>query len=186
MSVMSGMLTENERATALAELEVSSQRFKAVVAAVPEDRWNLSTSPDIWAPAGVAEHIIVTDSVVARLLNSVLPASEPRELTDDHRRLDDLILSRVPDRSPGRPRIQAPEFVQPKGRFATREAALEAFWKGRGRLVEFVRTCEAPLRLQTAPHPVFGMIDGYQWILFTAAHTQRHCAQLEEAWQVSE
>jgi hypothetical protein len=35
------------------------------------------------------------------------------------------------------------------------------------------------LRDWFAPHPFAGIIDGYQWILFLAAHTDRHAEQIE-------
>ena len=33
-------------------------------------------------------------------------------------------------------------------------------------------------RFTFVPHPVFGLMDGLQWVLFAAAHTERHRAQL--------
>jgi hypothetical protein len=29
-----------------------------------------------------------------------------------------------------------------------------------------------------APHPTFGLLDGCQWLLYLAAHTERHLVQL--------
>ena len=43
-----------------------------------------------------------------------------------------------------------------------------------------MRETSDALRDRFAPHPFAGMIDGYQWILFLAAHTDRHAAQIEE------
>ena len=43
-----------------------------------------------------------------------------------------------------------------------------------------MRETSEPLRDRFAPHPFAGMIDGYQWVLFLAAHTDRHAAQIEE------
>jgi hypothetical protein len=34
------------------------------------------------------------------------------------------------------------------------------------------------LRAIGTPHPVFGLLDGVQWLLFAGAHTERHRAQL--------
>jgi hypothetical protein len=34
------------------------------------------------------------------------------------------------------------------------------------------------LRGVAVPHPVFGLLDGVQWLFFAAAHTERHRAQL--------
>jgi hypothetical protein len=43
-------------------------------------------------------------------------------------------------------------------------------------------TLDAPLlRGRVWPHPLFGLWDGYQWLLATAAHTERHIQQIREA-----
>ncbi len=38
----------------------------------------------------------------------------------------------------------------------------------------------SPLRERFAPHPFAGVLDGHQWVLTLAAHTDRHAAQIEE------
>jgi hypothetical protein len=45
-------------------------------------------------------------------------------------------------------------------------------------LVAWVRGTPADLRAHGLPHPVFGVFDGIQWILFAAAHTDNHLPQL--------
>jgi hypothetical protein len=36
------------------------------------------------------------------------------------------------------------------------------------------------LRAHSAPHPAFQTLDAYQWILFMAAHSDRHTQQINE------
>ncbi len=77
-------------------------------------------------------------------------------------------------------RGEAPERIRPKGRFATREETIRAFEERRAANIAYARETSEPLRDRFAPHPFAGVIDGYQWILFLAAHTDRHAAQIEE------
>jgi hypothetical protein len=57
------------------------------------------------------------------------------------------------------------------------------FEERRAANIEFARTTQESLRGRFYPHPLVGMIDCYQWLLFLAAHTERHSAQMEEIRQ---
>ncbi|MGA8540262.1 MAG: DinB family protein, partial [Terriglobales bacterium] len=90
---------------------------------------------------------------------------------------DEIILTRVPDRSH---KAQAPEFLKPTNRWATREELTMAFEDSRKATMDYVRTTNDDLRDHFAPHPVFGTLDAYQWILLISAHSERHTKQIEE------
>ncbi len=75
---------------------------------------------------------------------------------------------------------ESPERIRPKGRFATREETIRTFEERRAANIAYVRETSEPLRERFAPHPFAGVIDGYQWLLLLAAHTDRHAAQIEE------
>jgi len=70
------------------------------------------------------------------------------------------------------------QYVEPKGRFATRAQGIAALNEVRDELVAWARATTADLRAHGLPHPVFGVFDGVQWILFAAAHTDNHLPQL--------
>jgi hypothetical protein len=74
----------------------------------------------------------------------------------------------------------APEAVAPHKQYADLAAMEAAFTKAHGSLEEMVKSSPADLRARTAPHPFFGPLDLYQWVLMTAGHTLRHCAQIDE------
>ena len=46
--------------------------------------------------------------------------------------------------------------------------------------MDYVRTSNDDFRDHLGPHPVFGALDGYQWILLLSAHSERHTKQIEE------
>jgi len=43
-----------------------------------------------------------------------------------------------------------------------------------------VKTTTDDLHGHAGPHPVFKMLDGYQWVLLLSGHSARHTAQIEE------
>jgi hypothetical protein len=93
----------------------------------------------------------------------------------DAKQVDAAVLSKVPDRST---KYQAPEPAVPAGRWSPSET-LAKFLAGREKTTELAKT-RNDLRGHVVPHPVFGPMDGYEWLLAVAAHTERHTQQILE------
>ena len=89
---------------------------------------------------------------------------------------DDTLVKTVTDRSL---RATAPERIVPTGR-APHDQLIGEFEAVRKRVSEFVASTNAPLRQYAFPHPRFGQVDCYQWILLVAGHGDRHRQQIEE------
>ena len=87
-------------------------------------------------------------------------------------------VARLRDRTSARP---APEHTRPEGRYAASPTQAAAdFADARAGVLDFARTTAADLRALIVPHPALGELDGVQWLLFVAYHTDRHAAQLAE------
>ena len=76
-------------------------------------------------------------------------------------------------------KAQAPERARPTGRFSTLAEARETFLTNRQATLDRVRQ-ETELREKVVPHPLAGMLDGYQLFLLMALHAERHAEQIEE------
>jgi hypothetical protein len=113
-------------------------------------------------------------SLVQKRLMSSPAAPEKREQVKGK---DQMILERMPDRSH---KAQAPEILRPTGRWATEVDLVKAFNESRAANMEYIRTTKDDLRDHFFDHPVFGSLDGYQWLLLLSAHSARHTAQIEE------
>ena len=171
-------LTDSERSSALEELEASRRRLLAALEGLTDEQWQLRPTPESWSIAECAEHITAAEIALPKLFEKALTEDLP--LGEDRFRIrdkDDFVRKFLRDRSR---RDEAPERLRPKGRFPTREETIQTFEERRGANLSYVRETSHPLRDRFAPHPFAGMIDGYQWILFLAAHTDRHAAQIEE------
>jgi hypothetical protein len=161
----------------MSHLHATRKVFLDSIAGLSDAQWNFKPSPDRWSIAECAEHITAAELPFAKFaavsLTAVPSAEERREI----RGKDDFVRRFLRDRSQ---RGEAPERIRPKGRFATREVTVRAFEERRAANLAYVRETSDPLRDRFALHPFAGMIDGFQWVLFLAAHTDRHAAQIEE------
>jgi hypothetical protein len=170
-------LTSEERAAAVSELESSRRRLLEALAGVTDEQWSRRVAADRWSIAECAEHVTAAEFPLAKFIATAATA-QPSE--DDRREIrgkDEFVRRHMRDRSQ---RGEAPERIRPKGRFATQEETIRTFEERRGANLDYVRETSEPLRDRFAPHPFAGVIDGYQWVLFLAAHTDRHAAQIEE------
>lgn len=78
-------------------------------------------------------------------------------------------------------KAQTYEFLKPRAEQPNQAAAQEAFLERRGTTLDYVRTTADPLHNFALPFGEMGPLDGYQWLLLLATHTDRHIAQMEEA-----
>ena len=77
-------------------------------------------------------------------------------------------------------KIVAPERITPSGKVdtATALATLETL---RTALLETLQSADdRDLSQVSRPHPVLGILNGYEWLSATAGHEARHAAQISE------
>jgi hypothetical protein len=77
-------------------------------------------------------------------------------------------------------RVEAPEVVKPRNRFATVNAALDHFDVSRAKTIQFVKDYLDDPRSMLARHPHFGVVNNYEMLLMMAVHPHRHAAQVRE------
>jgi hypothetical protein len=171
-------MTPTERDRAVAYLEQSRTALLSATEAFTEAQWRFKPSPEEWCPAECVEHIaLVERMLLRRIQDGVSGPADPEEVLAAAAGKEDLILKMVPGR--GR-KVKAPEPARPSNRFADSASLLSFFTEIRENSIAYVRTTNDPIRTRTFPHFVFGPLDGYQWIIFMAAHTERHLNQLNE------
>jgi len=168
-------ITDQERGAALARLEASRAGFLKIIAPLSEAQWNFKPAPDRWSAGECAEHIVVTEAAYWRTLTKLLEAPPSRQKAE----LSDAKLLRLyTDRSLKR---VAGEAVQPKGRFKSRAELVAQFNQTRDRVIALVKSTELPLREYVSPAAAGGKrMDGYQWFLRIAGHSERHSDQIRE------
>jgi hypothetical protein len=92
----------------------------------------------------------------------------------DSAKLDAFVMAVIPDRSR---KAEAPAPLVPSSQWTPAET-LDRFLKSRAATIAFLST--PGLRDHAADSPLGQPLDAYQWVLFIAAHSERHTKQMLE------
>ena len=169
-------LTRAEKERALAYLESTKANVVATTNGLSEAQWNFKPAPDRWSVAQVMEHIAASEDFIRDgLIKDKVMVSAAGPPDRDMKKIDDAVVKMVPDRSH---KAQAPEPLVPNNRFGSPEGSLKHFLESRATTEQYLKTTSG-LRDHVMDGPV-GKMDGYEFILFIAAHSERHTKQIEE------
>jgi DinB superfamily len=166
-------MTSAERERALAHLEETRERLLRTARSLSREQWQYKPSPDEWSIAEMVEHVAFVEG---RIQAGIKKALGQPATTCERALKDDDLVQRIVGRTK---RLKAPDVVVPTGRWPL-EQLLPEFEMARKRSIEFAKTTDAPLRQHSYPHPFFGELDCYQWLLVIAFHSERHRLQAEE------
>ena len=169
-------LTEQERASLLKHLQQTRQAFLDSISGLSDAQWTFKAGPDRWSIAEVAEHIAISETTILRMVTDQIMKG-PAVPRNPDAVPDEKLLGWLLDRTS---KFQAPEMLKPTNRWATRDALTKDFLAAREKTSTYVKTTTDDLHGHAAPHPVFKMLDGYQWVLLLSGHSARHTAQIEE------
>jgi hypothetical protein len=172
-------LSPADRESALKYLESTRQGVLDATKGLSANQWNFKSAPDRWSIAEVVEHIAAAEDFLFTNVTDKVMKAPARTGNDDVKAIDELVLTKVPDRSH---KAQAPEPLKPTNRFGSPEASLKHFGESRERTEEYLKNT-ADLRAHAAPaseSPFGKQMDAYEWILFIAAHSDRHTKQILE------
>jgi hypothetical protein len=166
------MHSSAEKNELLQRLDNAREGLITAVSSLSESQANFKPSPEAWSVAGIVEHLATVEDFVVMRIEKI--ASEP---DDGHFKDSDVVLfDRVVDRSA---KFQAPDRVQPTGKPLA--FSLERLAAARARIVELIRSAgDGHFREHSMQHPVFGPLDGHQWIVAVAGHCNRHTQQILE------
>jgi len=167
-------LTQAERQKGEQYLEQTRDGVMAAVKGLSDAQLKFKPAPDRWSVAEVLEHItLVEDGLFQNVTEKVMKAPAGAA-GRDVAKTDAMVLAMIPDRSQKR---QAPPPFVPSGRWTEAET-LDHFEKSRARTIEFLNSTP-DLRAHVADSPL-GPLDAYEWVLFMAAHSERHTKQILE------
>lgn len=169
-------VTQAEKQRALTYLESTRSNILAATKGLSEAQWNFKPAPDRWSIAQVMEHIAASEDYIRDgLIKEKVMVSAAGPPDRDVKKIDDAVVMMVPDRSH---KAQAPDALVPNNRFGSPEGSLKHFIESRAATEQYLKTTSG-LRDHVMDGPV-GKMDGYEFILFIAAHSERHTKQIEE------
>ena len=168
--------TTEDRASAVAYLEKTRAGVIAATKGLSDAQLNFKPAPEKWSVAQVLEHIASAEDMFMGMVHDQVMKSPARTEADDVKAIDQLILTAIPDRTEKR---SAPEPLIPTNRYGSAKAALDHFTESRGKTIAFLKDTK-DLRDHAMDSPLGKKLDGYEWILFAAAHSERHTKQMIE------
>ena len=168
--------TDADRTRALEYLEKTRAGVMESTKGLSEAQINFKPAPDRWSVAEVAEHIAAAEDYLFGMVKEKAMTAPPRPAGEDVKAIDDFVIAAIPDRSH---KAQAPEPLKPTNRFASLDGALKHFNESRDKTEDFMKTGQG-LRDHAIDSPLGKKLDPYEWILFIAAHSERHTKQILE------
>lgn len=175
-------ITASEIGEARRYLEQTRDDVVAVTNGLSEGQWNYRPATGGWSIAENVEHIAIVQERILGPISQAL-AECPESVSTEPGVIAAIIKIKFVDRSR---KFNAPELVRPAGRWTPAES-LRRLSESTLRLIQRLET-EAALRRHRIPSPplnavtdgAYTLMDGYEWILTAAAHTERHTRQILE------
>jgi hypothetical protein len=168
----------------LEEITADNARVRAelarIIAQTPAAKFDHQPRSGGWSGTGIIQHLGTVEGMATKMLEGLFAKALAEGIAAEKgtaRWLHSLDTYNVLDRS--RP-ITAPARAVPPAdaQLAPAWASLQAV---RQRLLRAVATVDGrDLSAVSAPHPVFGALNGYQWVLVIGQHEERHLSQLRE------
>jgi hypothetical protein len=164
-------------------LEQAQNEVLGAIRGITEAQWTFKPEPDVWSVADNVQHIIVVQDRVLGPVRDLLAAAPCPPADRDCQEVDQIVIVRFPNRLA---KFLGPESVHPKGGVALSGAASRGTENTR-RFIDYLEAAgelgqhaieSAPLTAM--PKGEHQVMDGYQWSLASAAHTERHVKQILE------
>ena len=163
----------------LAHLDDHHAELRRAVDTVPAVLRARRPAADRWSVANVLEHLTIVETHVVQGLSRQLADARVAGLpqASDATVVDAAQVARYLDRQR---RLVSGAASQPTGHVGSEEAwaALDAIRASTRTLV--IETDQIGVEAIALPHPMFGPLDFYQWIVFLGGHEGRHARQVLE------
>ena len=168
-------VTRADRDKGVKYLQTTRDGVAASVKGLSEEQLKWKAAPDRWSVAETLEHIALAEEFIyGKITENIMkaPAGAPDR---DTVKLDAWVMTAVPDRSH---KAQAPGPLVPTGKWTPAET-LDHFLKSREKTIAYLQATP-DLRAHVANGPMDQPMDGYEWLIFEGAHSERHTKQIEE------
>jgi hypothetical protein len=163
----------------LAHLDRSHLELHRAVSGVPEAAREQQPAPGRWSVANVLEHLSIVEPRIVHGLTQGFAAARASGLppAPDSSVIGERDSARYLNRQR---RIETTEASQPRGELRA-AGAMAALEQTRAATRAFVVDTDGfDVAAITLPHPIFGPLNLYQWIVFVGGHEERHALQISE------
>ena len=151
------------------DLRHAATAYSQACAAVTERDWVRQGPPRGWSIAETTEHVATTNTGIHRIVGALRPLDGESIALDD--RDINVGMFREDGAAPG---------PGPTGTWTNAQESVAHLEQSMRALIERTNANEDDLRAGAFEHPAFGLMDGVQWLLFAAVHTNAHLAEINE------
>ncbi len=177
-SIPESHLTKKEKKYAVDYLTDTKNALVSAVAGLSEAQFNYKPGPDRWSIKQCLQHIAAAEEGLWKVCEGTLQAPANPDKRAEIKVTDQQLIQSITDRSK---KMQAPEQMRPENSpYHTQQEALNAFVMNRDKLIDFMKHTKDDMRNHVWSSPMAGMLDAYQVVLLTAAHSNRHTQQINE------
>ena len=179
----SSSLSPEELAQATELIAQTRNYLLGSIRLVTPNQWHSRPASERWSVGQTVEHIVVIQDRVLGLLREHLASAPPPPAGQDAKTVDAILLGSLSNRLR---RFPAPPPTHPTGELE-RAFAEQRFLDNCAELTDMLSSVpglrehalESP-PLKAISNGEYSVMDGYQWILAAALHTERHTKQILE------
>jgi hypothetical protein len=170
-------ISKKERSYAAKLLKDTEKDLKDQLKGLSEAQLKFKPAPDRWSIEECVKHIAASEGMFWEMMEGTIKATANPEKRGEISVTDEQLVQKIEDRTN---KVKTTEKLMPENiSFKDTDEAFESFKKKRDNLIEYVKSTNDELRNHVTTTPL-GMLDSYQLILFTAAHSNRHTQQIIE------
>ena len=162
-------------------IDETRARFFERVGALGAGQETMRADSEAWSVAEIVEHLSLVEKQIVKLTSLMLMKAEAggAQASADGR-IEPLSLDKIIERSQSE-KYQSPETARPSGNVSIADS-LSGMRSSRETLHALRPRLEATnLASVSYPHPAFGALNLYEWLVLIGFHEERHLRQIEAA-----
>ncbi len=168
-------LTKEDRKAITSYLKKTRSELINQVKSLTPEQWSFKPSSEVWSVAEICEHILKAESVVLKRVDNPDAMKYKPELMAGYKEKGEEMIAFIVGRSQ---KFQAPEPVAPLGTISSPDEFIKSFETKRAETIDFVKSIDKPIKAYYEVFGPVGEVNGYHWLMFISAHTERHMVQL--------
>lgn len=159
-------------------IEKTRVKLKDRISQLSDEQLTKREDENGWTVAEIIEHLATVENGGLRIAQKLLKESDRENVVWNGTFREPLSFAEKAAQIQDR-KLQAPERIHPTGTVSVAES-LAKMDENRQALNELRLQLEAiDVSNATFPHPFFGELNAYQWLVVVGLHERRHLAQIE-------
>ncbi len=170
--------TQKERGYLVRELRRIQTDLRAEVDHLSVEQWLFKSDTGAWSISEVVEHLEIHDVLFRREITVI--TQFPEMITLSHLATDTDEELMTYSQITGQNTAKSPWYLEPRGRWPSKEQAMDAFNKVRSEMIRFIEETDKDFRRYYSPSGKgkAAFRDLHQLMLVSIAHADRHLTQI--------